>query len=182
VKPADEYRAVDLVAPRLGADSVQFGQKQIQPTLAELGMGLLPSAQLQNNPHRVSALKELARMTSFYLQVVLKDVGRKLDFLFPNRFTVPRPFFVLEQEAAIVGHQADRRVGPGGDQDQIFALGPGLGEGFLEREWSDRPAPFIQQQHRCGLDRAVNCVRMLFSGFHGFVLVWQAMSRVPRTR
>ena len=133
-------------------------------------MGLFPSAQLQNNPHRVPALEELARMTGFYLQVVFKDVGRQLDFLFPNRFTVTHPFVMLEKEAAVIGHQANRRVGPGGDQDQVLALGPGLGEGFLERELSDRSAPFIQHQHRCGLDRAVNCVRMVFSGVHGLFL------------
>jgi len=163
VKQGDEYRAVDLVAPRLGTDFVQFGQKQIQLTPAELGMGLFPSAQLQNNPHRVPALEELARMTGFYLQVVLKDAGRQLDFLFPNRFTVPHPFLMLEKEAAVIGHQADRRVAPGGDEDQVLALGPGLAESFLERELSDRSAPFIQHQHRRGLDRAVNCVRMVFS-------------------
>ena len=51
---------------------------------------------------------------------------------------------MLEKEAAVIGHQANRRVGPGGDQDQVMALGPGLGEGFLERELSDRSAPFIR--------------------------------------
>ena len=77
---------------------------------------------------------------------------------------------MLEKEATVIGHQANRRVGPGGDQDQVLALGPGLGEGFLERELSDRSAPFIQHQHRCGLDRAVNRVRMVFSGVHGLFL------------
>jgi hypothetical protein len=27
-----------------------------------------------------------------------------LDFLFPNRFTTAHPVFVLEKEAAVIGH------------------------------------------------------------------------------